>query len=74
MFKDVISRGWWRVHIVMFSIFSLVGFVTAVTSGFHYYKERWTGDNALVAFVVFEYFYLIIFLTIVWVKRGFKKS
>ena len=57
MLKDVISRGWWRVHIVMFAILSLVGFVTAVSNQvFMIMKERWTGDNALVAFVVLAYF------------------
>ena len=76
MFKDVISTGWWRIHLIIFTIgfgpplFIFILFL--IFDGFD------SGDyDQLAASLLWlscAIVYLIIFRTIVWVKRGFKKS
>jgi len=81
MFKDVISTGWWRIHLIIFTL--LFGTLTFlfIYARYNYSDEymvfdHWDHDMLEVFFfwLLGVIIYLIIFRTIVWVKRGFKKS
>lgn len=73
MFKDVISTGWWRIHLIIFTIgFVPPPFILIIS----YLQDNFDDDTVFLSLFWFNcaIVYLIIFRTIIWVIRGFKKS
>ncbi|MDG2344190.1 MAG: hypothetical protein P8L23_06395 [Flavobacteriales bacterium] len=69
MFKDVVSKGWMRLHILLgtVGVFLVVWiFLVAV-------KEVDRIKALKVVLPTFIATYWVLFLFIIWVKRGFKK-
>ena len=64
MFKDVISTGWWRIHIILIFLPLIGGAIGLLDrEKDFYYLLIWLSIS-----------YIIMLLFVVWVKRGFKKS
>ena len=63
MFKDVISTGWWRIHIIIIVILPIIGGALALLDEEIFYGSIWLSIS-----------YIIMLRAVVWVKRGFKKS
>ena len=76
MFKDVVSKGWMRLHIVFFFISLSVTFVLAFAYSENGYQNRPPLDLIADISIVLSpaLSYTLIFLIAIWVKRGFKKS
>jgi len=73
MFKDVISTGWWRIHLIIL----FIGFVPPFFMIIIGYLADNLDDDLLAVSLLWlscAIVYLIIFRTVVWVIRGFKKS
>ena len=76
MFKDVISTGWWRIHLIIFAIgFGPPPFIFILFLIFNSYDSSdYEQLGASLLWLSCAIVYLIIFRIVVWVKRGFKKS
>ena len=69
MFKDVISRGWLRLHVLLSILSSPLIFLFFVLIG-----EHMNDKDMNRSFILMPIIYWILLFFIVWVKRGFKKS
>jgi len=72
MFKDVISTGWWRIHLIIFTV-AFVPPPLILIIGYLIDNFRDSFATAVI-WLGISLAYFIIFRTVVWVKRGFKKS
>ena len=71
MFKDVISTGWWRIHLIIFTVAFVPPLLILI---FGYLTDNFVDLFSGAIWLGISLAYFIIFRTVVWVKRGFKKS
>lgn len=73
MFEDVISKGWFRIHIVLSIVASplfIMIFLSVIDATVNHMDE----EAVWISIFCSPLYYWLFLFIVVWIKRGFKQS